>query len=561
MRFNAWYGLLLIVFAVIIVRLFYIQIIQHGYYQRAALSGQLKEYEIPAERGIIEAHDGESVVPIVLNEDSFTLFADPKFIKNPKDVAEKLAALSGGKASDYESKMKSSTRYAILAKKLNKSQKEQIEKLELKGVGLRTEPARTYPQGALAGQILGFVNDEGKGTYGIEQFLDNDLRGKPGELKAITDVRGVPLVANGDNVRREPQAGKRTLLTIDIGMQRKVEDMLKEHVASVKAKSGSVIVMDPNTGAVKAMANFPSYNPAEFYKVTDPSVFTNATVSAPLEVGSIMKTLTVAAGINEKVMAPNTSFYDPSFYKIDNETVRNVEEDGGAAQRTVADILKLSLNTGATWTLMQLGGGEINEKARTTWYNYLTQHYKFGQQTGIEQGYEAKGAVPSPTKGYGLNIQYANTSFGQGLNVTPLQMATAFSAVVNGGTYYKPHLVDGKPVVVNSNTVSGDTSAGMRGLLENDVNNAYTQLKRPGYRIGGKTGTAQISNPSGGYYTDKVNGTFIGYVGGDRPEYVIMVRMDEPHVSGYAGIASAAPMFGKVSTMLINNFSISPASQ
>jgi cell division protein FtsI/penicillin-binding protein 2 len=560
-RFNAWYGALLLVFAVIVLRLFYIQIIQHGYYAQAALASQLKEYVIPAERGIIEAHDGDTIVPIVLNEDTFTLFADPKFIKNTKTTAQKVATILGGNADDYEKQLKQPTRYAVLAKKLNKSQKDQIEKLDIKGLGLRTEPMRTYPQGSLAAQLLGFVNDDGQGKYGIEQFLDTDLKGKPGELKAITDASGVPLVANQDNVRREPEAGKQVIMTIDIGMQKKVEDTLKTYLPTVNSASGSVIVMDPNTGAIKAMANYPTYNPAEFYNVSDASVFNNAAASSPLEVGSIMKTLTIAAGLNEKVIAPSTTFYDPGAYTLDGNTVKDVEEDGGAGTRSVPDILRQSLNTGATWTLMQLGGGEVNEKARVTWHNYLVDHYQLGKKTGLEQGYEAAGSIPDPTKGYGLNIQYANTTFGQGILITPLQMASAFSAVINGGTYYKPHLIDGAPQIVSKDVVSSETSTEMRAMLENDVNNAYTKLKKPGYKIGGKTGTAQISNPAGGYYTDKVNGTFIGYVGGDQPQYVIMVRVNEPKVSYYAGIAAASPLFDAVSGMLINNFSISPASQ
>lgn len=537
------------------------QIIQHGSYERAAAAGQFKQYEIPAERGVIEAYDGSNIVPIVLNEDTYTLFADPKFIPNPREVSEKIAPLSDGSIDDYEEKMKQETRYAVLAKKLNKSQKEQIEKLEIKGVGLRTESIRTYPQGALAAQVLGFVNDEGKGTSGIEQFLDTELRGKSGELKAITDVRGVPLVSNQDNIRREPVAGERVRLTLDISMQRKVEDLLRDHVSEVQAASGSVIVMDPYTGAVKAMANFPTYNPAEFFKETDAKVFNNAAVSSPLEVGSIMKVFTVASGINQKIIAPGTTFQDPASYKIDGATIRNVEESGAAQTRSVQDILRYSLNTGATWVLMQMGGGELNEKGRVLWHSYMTDNYRFGQKTGIEQGYEEGGMVPKPTDGFGLNIQYANTTFGQGVLTTPIQMAAGLSAVINGGTYYRPRLVEGEPQVLRTGAVSQETSNQIRAMLEYDVENGYRSLKRPGYRIGGKTGTAQISNPAGGYFEDRVNGTFIGFIGGDRPEYVIMVRIDEPHVAGYAGIAAAAPLFNKVSGMLIDNFSISPASQ
>lgn len=561
-RLDLFYGLVMIVFAIFIVRLFYIQVIQHRYYANAALSGQYKEYEIPAERGIIVAHDGDTTVPIVLNEDKFTLFADPKYVKEPSKTAEELVKITGGSKSEYEDKMKQKNRYAILAKKLDESQSEQIKKLELKGIGLRTESIRTYPQGTLAAQILGFVNDEGKGTYGIEQALDTQLKGKAGELKAITDVRGVPLAANGDNVRREAVQGKQTTLTIDLGMQRKVEDLLKDHLPAVRSSSGSVIVMDPNTGAVKAMANFPTYNPSEFYKVNDASVFTNAAVSSPLEVGSVMKTLTVAAGMNENVINANTTYADPGQWKIDDATVRNVEEDGGAATRSTPDILRYSLNTGATWVLMQLGGGKINDQARSRWHDYLVNHYRFGQKTGIEQGYEAEGYVPDPNDGYGLNIQYANTTFGQGINITPIQFAAAFSASINGGKYYKPHLVEpdnGKPTVVNPATVRPEISEQMRAMHENSVAKNYTFLKRPGYHIGGKTGTAEITKPGGGYYNDRYNGTFVGFVGGDKPEYVIMVRINEPHVPGYAGTKAAAPLFAKVTDMLINNFSIQPS--
>lgn len=369
----------------------------------------------------------------------------------------------------------------------------------------------------------------------------------------------------GDNVRKDPEPGKRTLLTIDLSMQKRVEDTLKAHLEQVRSKSGSVIVMDPDTGAIKAMANYPTYNPAEFSKVEDPSLFSNPAVSSPFEPGSVMKTLTVAAGLNEGVVSPNTSYHDPSFWKIGDATVRNVEEDGGAATRSISDILRYSLNTGATYILMQLGGGKINEQGRVKWHDYMTNHYQFGKNTGIEQGYEAEGYVPSPTDGFGLDIQYANTTFGQGVNITPLHMAAAFSSTINGGVYYKPYIVEpeksGHKEIVKPDVIKPEISQVMRGMHENSVQNNYRFLKRPGYKVGGKTGTAEVPKPNGGYYDDRYNGTFVGYVGGDRPEYVIMVRVNEPKVSGYAGTAAAAPLFGKTMDMLIQNYSVSQVSQ
>lgn len=545
------------------MRLFYVQVIKHDHYKQAALQSQLKEYEIPAERGVIEAYDGDNVVPIVLNEEIFTLFADPYFIKDPKPVAEKLAKITGGDANDYEEKMRQPTRYAVLEKKLSKDKKNEIESLEIKGVGLREDSIRAYPQGNLAAQLLGFVNDEGYGRYGVEEYLDGQLRGKPGQLKAITDANGVPLISNENNVLRDPEPGRRVLLTIDIGMQQKVEKMLKDHLPTVNSSSGSVVVIDPNNGAVKAMANWPTYDPAKFYEVKDPAVFTNPVVSEPMEVGSIMKTLTVAAALDSGAVKPSTTFYDSAKITVDGSTIKNVEEDGGPQTRTISDILQWSLNTGATYLLTQMGGGEINQKARDTWHDYLVNHYRFGQPTGIEQGYEAPGTVPDPAEVSGINIQYANTTFGQGINITPLQIASAFAATINGGTYYKPHIVetpDGKGEPVNTNVVSNEVSKQIRAMHENSVDKTYPFVDRKGYRVGGKTGTAEIPRPEGGYRNDVYNGTFIGYVGGDKPEYVIMVRINEPRVAFYAGTAAAAPLFGKVASMLIDSYSIRPSS-
>lgn len=562
-RLRILYGLLLVVFVIFLVRLFYLQIIKHDYYKKVAIAGQFKEYKIPAERGVILARDGENEVPIVLNEDVFTVFADPKYIKDAKSTANKVQSIIGGEQSKYEDLMKQDTRYSVLAKKINKDDAKKIDDLKIKGLGSRAVSQRVYPQGSVASQLLGFVDDEGNGKYGIEQFLDKQLRGAEGQLKAITDAQGVPLVSNDDNILIEPKNGERTSLTIDISMQKRAEDLLKAHLEEVKSKSGSLLIMDPNTGEIKAMANYPTYNPAEFSKVEDSKLFTNSTVSEPLEVGSIMKTLTVSAGLDSGAITSNTTYYDPSFFKIGDATVRNVEEDGGAQTRTIPDILRYSLNTGATYILMQMGGGEINENARLKWHDYMTNHFMLGTKTGIEQGYEADGFIPSPTDGFGLNIQYANTAFGQGTNITPIQMLSAFSATINGGTYYQPHLVVSKDKkIVKEKIINPDLSTVMRSMHENSVAKNYTFLRRSGeYRIGGKTGTAEITKPGGGYYNDRYNGTFVGYIGGDKPEYAIMVVVNEPKVDGYAGRAAAAPLFGKTIDMLIGNYAVNRVTQ
>ncbi len=574
-RVRIWYALIVLVMVVFLVRLFYLQVIKHDFYRKAALNSQTKEYDISAERGAIMAHDGEEVVSLVLNETRYLLFADPKFINNPKQTAEAVSGIIGGNQAEYEQKLKIQTRYVVLAKRLDKGQREKLDNLNIKGLGTREASQRTYPQGDLAAQVLGFVNNDGEGKYGIEQYMHSILKGKPGQLKAITDAQGVPLVTNKDNIIKQPESGKKVVLTIDVSIQRQLQDILKTGLDNAKSSSGSALVIEASTGAIKAMANYPTYNPADFYKIEDTNIFNNATVSAPLEVGSIMKPLTVAAALDQGVVKKDTTYYDPSFFVIDEAKVTNIEEDGGAGTRSIADILQLSLNTGAVWLLQQMGGGKVNEKARVAWHNYMTNHYHFGKPTGVEQGYESGGSIPDPKDGFGLNIQFANTAFGQGMSATPLQVGAALAGVVNGGKYYRPRLVDsvidmdGKqqkyaPQIIGGPVVSGQVSSDIRSLMEHVVAKNYQTYSmkkpRPQYIIGGKTGTAEIPKSGGGYYDNKFNGTFMGFVGGDNAQYVVVVRVNEPGIAGYAGSKAAAPIFGALTDMLIDNFNVAPKS-
>lgn len=575
-RIRWWYGFLLLLSAIMVVRVFYIQVIRHAHYQQAAVLSQLKQYEIPASRGVISAYSGDTIVPLVLNETLYTLYADPTHVKEKRATAEEIQKVLGGSLEDYESLLQApDTRYVILAKKLSADQKDQLEALELRGVGLRDYEYRTYPNGQLASQLLGFVNDEGEGPYGIENFMDPVLSGTPGQLRAITDAKGVPLAANKENTVVSPRPGRDVVLTIDVALQQQAEDILREQTEATKSLSASVVVLDADTGAVRAMANYPTYDPSKYSEVSDDMLFNNTSVTLPLEVGSIMKPLTAAAALDQGVVTTSTSYYDPSFYVIDEAVVKNVEEDGGPGVKTVQDILELSLNTGASWLLMQMGGGEINSRSREAWHNYMVNHYQLGKPTGIEQGYEASGVIPDPNEGFGLNIKYANTAFGQGMTATPLQMAASFASIVNGGAYFKPYLVDRtigpegsaqvtEPKVVKDDVVSSDVSATMRNYLESTLRanaRVYGALSLPydRYDIGGKTGTAQISNPEGGYYEDRFNGTYLGFVGGSKHRYVVAVRVSQPtNISGYAGAKAAAPVFVRVAEALINSYDLIP---
>jgi cell division protein FtsI/penicillin-binding protein 2 len=574
LRTRFWYVLIMLVFGIFFVRLFYLQIIRHDYYKQSASIGHLKEYEISAPRGVIKAHNGSELVPIALNQTLYTVYIDPMLVKEHQKVSETLAAILKGDAAGYEAKLRTKdTRYVVIARQVSKEQKEALLKKKYPGVGAQEQQYRTYPNGHLAAQILGFVNAESKGVYGVEQALDGVLTGRPGRLKAVTDVHGVPLAANTDNILEEPVSGKDVVLTIDVAMQKQLEDLLKAGLERAKSDSGSALILEANTGAIKAMANWPTYDPANYDKVEDANLFTNAAVSAPLEVGSTMKPLTAAAALNTGAVQTNTSYYDPAAYKIDGFTVKNIEEDGGPGTKSVADILNLSLNTGATWLLMKMGGSndQINKQGREVWHDYMSNHYRFGKKTGIEQGYEAGGTVPDPNDGYARNLTYANTSFGQAMTATPLQMAAAYAAMLNGGTYYKPQLVDytvsadgskadKKPEAVRRNVVSSQVSEAMQPLLEYVVENHHFTRKfdQRTYSVGGKTGTAEIANPEGGYFEDEFNGTYVGFVGGNSPQYVIAVSVNRPKIPGYAGSRAAQPLFGDLAHMLIDKFNVTP---
>lgn len=574
-RTRIVYVILACIFAVFILRAFYLQVVKYQFYHKAALSDQLKEYEIPAERGKIKAHMGDTTVPIVLNEKLYTIYADPALIKE-KDadkVANSLQEYLGGNAGDYKRKItQKDTRYVILAKKVAKDTKKKLFNLKYPGIAAEEQLYRTYPNSQLASQLLGFVNNEGKGVYGVEQALNNKLAGTNGELKAVTDINGVPLAANTGNILKSPVAGSDVTLTIDIGMQKQLEDILKKGVEKAKGKSANALIMDVNSGAVKAMANYPTYSPAKYGEVEDNATFNNGTVSNSIEIGSIMKALTTAAALDTGAVTPTQTYYDPSKYVIDDFTVKNIEEDGGPGTKSIKDILDLSLNTGATWELMQMGGGQLNMQGRQKWYDYMTEHFRFGKETGIEQGTESEGIVPRPeNNGAGINLTYANTSFGQAMTATPVQSAAAMAAVVNGGTYYQPTLVDtftdnkGKevkqqPKVVKTGVVSQTTADELIPMLENVVSTHRFARKfdQSSYMVGGKTGTAQIAKPTGGYYENDYNGTYLGFVGGDKPQYVVVVFVNRPTVPGYAGTAAAQPIFGDLAHMLIDNFGVTP---
>ena len=559
----------IIVGAIFIARLFYVQVLNQQHYKDIARNEQFKQLEIEPERGSIYMRNGNDNVALAVNESRYTVFADSSFIKEPEQTAKELSPLLGMSENEILLKLSTGSHYEILMKKASKDVVDKIAGLKLKGIAWKEVRQRIYPQGEIGSTVLGFVNDEGDGQYGIEGSLNNLLKGKTGSIRAITDINGVPLVQNKDNVVTPATPGENIVLSIDQSIQRIAEDRIKEGVEKTGAKSGSVTIMEVDTGRVAAMASYPSYAPSDYAKVEDASLFTNKNVSDLIEPGSIIKTLTTATALDTGAISKNTVYFDPGYVQVDDSNITNVL-NLGSGDRSIFDILRYSLNTGAVYMLKQMGGGEINDHARTTFYTYLTNRFLFDQDPKIEQQEATKGYVQPPNEGYGLNVRYADMSFGQGLSMTLQQFSSALCAVLNGGTYYQPTLVYGtlndgvfkeqNPKILRTGAVSQQTSSTIKDFMEEYVNVSINEVERKGFVIGGKTGTAQVPRTDGvaGYRDDVYNATFTGFVGKNNPKYLITLRLDEGSaLSGFSGFTSAKPVFVNIVNDILDGVPIS----
>jgi cell division protein FtsI (penicillin-binding protein 3) len=442
-RLGYFTGVLVACGVVLFLRLFYLQVIEHSYYMNEATSEQTRKYQIPATRGDLYVHDGDGISPIALNETLDILYADPRYIKNKPLVASKLAAVTGASTSAYLASLESGIDYTVIATKVPLNIASKIQALNLAGVGLANQSYRTYPEGSLAAQTLGFVDTNGVGQYGIEGYLNKQLSGTPGELAAKTDTFGIP-IATANNIAKAPTDGTSYLLTIDRNIQAEAEAEIAAQVQKVKAKSGSVVILNPANGAVVAMATYPAFDPNNYNQVSDYSVFTNQVVSGAFEPGSGMKVFTMAAGLDQGKVTPDTLYNDPGCYTIDGTKVCDANGDKPGPNKSMTVVLRDSLNTGVMFVLRMLGGDPNNFTlaGKQVLYNYFTKHFDFGTATGIEQSDEESGVVQQPSNVSGNDVTYGNMAFGQGISVTMIQMVEAMAAIANGGTLWQPHLVD-----------------------------------------------------------------------------------------------------------------------
>ncbi len=568
-RLNVFDGSLILIGLILAVRLADLQIVHRDYYLALAAGEHQHKYTIAATRGNLYWLDGDKKSPLALDQPLKLLYADPTFINDKLGTAQKLASLTGDQPGDLVAAFNKPGSYVVLKQRVSQDLAARIAALNLDGIGLADQQYRIYPEGTLGSQVVGFVNSDGDGQYGLESFFNASLAGTPGLLKAKTDTHGIP-IATADNVIKPPQNGANYTLTIDRNIQSQAEKYLDEGVRAVGAISGSIVIVDPHTGAVLAMANYPTYDANNFSAVTDYSLFRNDVVSNQFEPGSGFKVFTMATGLDTGKVSPDTTFTDPGSVEVSGQTIRNASNHVFGLQ-TMLQVIQNSVNTGAVFVLRSLGGdvNNITLAGKKLLNDYFTKHFNFGTRTGVEQPNEAAGQVNPPTA---YDVNYANMTFGQGISVTVMQMVMAVAAIANGGTLYQPHLVrdyttaDGKtvttaPKVVNSKVVTPATAKALLPMMEAVVEHGSGYLtKIPGYKVAGKTGTAQIPKADGtGYDETKNIGSFVGFAPADDPKFVMMVRINEPKISGFAE-STTVPVFANVAKWLLHYWAIPPAS-
>lgn len=557
----------LAVFATFIgLKLFDLQILNYEYYQNLATRQQGSIKTILPKRGEIYLTPVEGKGEPLLVATNITknlVFAVPKQIASPGNIAAKLAPLLQMSTTEIESRLSSSnSSYVLLKKQLSDEVSEQINEMKLLGIYLEPETLRYYPEKNLASQVLGFLGYKGDlrlGQYGIEGNYEKSLAGSSGEMGIEKDQAGRWITLTTRSFT-PAQDGDNIFLTIDPAIQFKVQEVLKSSVEAHQAESGSAIVLDPKTGAVLAMANYPDFDPNEYSKVKDLGVFLNNIVSSEYEPGSVFKPITLSAAINEQKVTPDTIYTDTGLLEIDDRKIQNSDGKANGVQ-TMTQVLEKSLNTGAVFAEQQLGNDLFRK---------YVKNFGFGSLLDFELPGQAKGNIDNLNrKG---NIFFATAAFGQGITATPLQIAAAFTAFANGGKMMNPYVV--KKIAYSDQTeqvpfsrqisqvIDSKTAASLSAMLVNVVENGHgKQAAVKGYYIAGKTGTAQVAfTDRPGYDPNRNIGTFVGFGPVDNPAFVALVRIHSPKNVKFAE-STAAPAFGQIASFILNYLQIPPSRQ
>lgn len=531
-RIGLLFAGFLLCFLVIVGRAFWLQGVQGAQLSSEAISQQTETITVPGLRGALLDRRGNKLAS---SENAATIYATPYQVKNPPQAAAKLAPiLEEGKGEVLEALTEESG-FSYVAHKVDLETAARVKALKLEGIGELPDSRRTYPQGDMAGQVIGAVGSENQGLTGLEAGEESVLAGEDGERRIVNDALGEPIRTE---TVKEAKDGEDIQLTLDPVIQQKTEQVLGEVGETYAAKGATAIVVDPRSAQILAMANWPPVDPADLSGVSNEDLINKAT-GFNYEPGSTFKAFTVSAALEEKLVTPATEFTLPPTIQVADRTIKDAEERGTETM-SVGRILAQSSNVGAVTIGLEVGA---------TRFSKWIDRFGFGRTTGVQFPAEESGIVPSLDEYSGSTM--GNLPMGQGLAVTPIQMVAGYTAIADDGILKPPQLIkrigdreihEPKGHRVISAQVAGEVREMLEGVLA--PGGTASEISVPGYTLAGKTGTAQVAE-NGGYSETKYIASFIGFAPARNPQFLAAVIVDEPQGEIYGG-SVAAPAFGKI---------------
>jgi cell division protein FtsI (penicillin-binding protein 3)/stage V sporulation protein D (sporulation-specific penicillin-binding protein) len=534
---------IVVVFGVLLGRATWIATVRASSLSSFAQAQTKATVVLPAGRGTIFDSMG---TPLALGEQATTVYVDPHEVTRPQAEAVIAARVLGLKPNDVLRALSNrTTHFAYVARKASPTRASALARKKLPGFHFYGEERRSYPQGGVAAQVLGYAGVDNKGLSGLELQLDPKLTGVAGSQTLVRDPTGRPISIQGVVPARD---GKAVFLTLDHTIQANAEQVLRATVAHWHAKSATAIVLDPRTGDVLAMATQPGY---DANKVGTRGLQANPAVTDVFEPGSVFKVVTIAGALSEGLVTPQTRFTLPYSIQVADRVIHDAEHRGTEIM-TVSEILQRSSNVG-TVTIARTRLGETRLK------RWIKQ-FGFGAHTGIDFPGETQGLLPS----YWSGSTIGNVPIGQGISVTAIQLASVYAAIANHGVWKQPHLVDhvqgDKPAPVRTRRmlspgVDRELLTMLKGVVSDTGTGAAASVT--GYSVAGKTGTAQKPGPNGGYAAGKYVATFVGMVPANNPRLVILVTVDEPKLAIFGGVV-AAPAFAQIAAFDMQYLEVPP---
>jgi cell division protein FtsI (penicillin-binding protein 3) len=546
-RIGLIFGFFFLLLVLAAGRTMYLGTVHSGTLRQAARAQQLTSETVPAQRGTITDRNG---IDLAVSEPAQDISATPYLVKEPLAVSQKLAPLLGQTQATLLADLSEHTGFVYLARSVPAKAAQTVLGLGIAGISGTPVMRRVYPRGTLAAQLLGVVGTEGNGLTGLEYSDNSLLHGRAGERRVVSDALGQPISI--DNVHPEV-SGDSLSLTIDANIQRRAENVLGAVAKVYEPKDATAIVMNPSTGAILALANWPQVN------ANDPSAAPEGAqedraVSFNYEPGSTFKVVAVSGGLESGLITPSTPFAIPDEIQVANRTIHDAEEHPEETL-TTAEILAQSSNVGA----IKIGALDGPER-----FNQWVHNYGFGARTGVELPGEETGVTLSPNEYSGSSM--GNLPIGQGELVTPMQMVTAYSAIANGGILRRPHIIgaiDGqpRPEPAGRRVISAETSAELRTMLKGVLapGGTASEVSIPGYELAGKTGTASKVDPATSEYSETAYvASFIGFAPAKDPKLLCAVVVDEPQNGSIYGGTVAAPAFGQIMSFALPYLRIPP---